>query len=66
MRGQGMKTVLVGMAAALALAAAPAQAQERATAEVHGDTPGAVDIARVLCEALKDNEIAVAPFKTPK
>lgn len=36
-----MKTVLMGMAAALALAAVPAHAQERATAEVHGDTPGA-------------------------
>jgi UPF0271 protein len=31
---------------------------------IHGDTPGAVDIARVLRAALKDNGIAVAPFKT--
>jgi UPF0271 protein len=33
---------------------------------IHGDTPGAVDIARVLCKALKDNDIAIAPFKTAK
>ena len=33
---------------------------------IHGDTPGAVDIARVLRKALKDNGIAVAPFKTAK
>ena len=33
---------------------------------IHGDTPGAVDIARVLRKALKDNGIEVAPFKTAK
>jgi UPF0271 protein len=33
---------------------------------IHGDTPGAVDIARVLCKALTDNDIAIAPFKTAK
>ena len=33
---------------------------------IHGDTPGAVDIARVLCKALRDNDIAIAPFKTAK
>jgi UPF0271 protein len=33
---------------------------------IHGDTPGAVEIARVLRKALKDNGIAVAPFKTAK
>ena len=32
----------------------------------HGDTPGAVDIARGLRKALKDNKIDVAPFKTAK
>jgi UPF0271 protein len=31
---------------------------------IHGDTPGAVDIARGLRQALKDAGIAVAPFKT--
>jgi 5-oxoprolinase (ATP-hydrolysing) subunit A len=31
---------------------------------IHGDTPGAVDIARGLRKALKDNGIEVAPFKT--
>jgi UPF0271 protein len=30
---------------------------------IHGDTPGAVDIARVLRKALADTGIAVAPFK---
>src|ERR1700692_4286459 len=30
---------------------------------IHGDTPGAVDIARDLRKALKDAGIAVAPFK---
>ncbi|GAB1716281.1 MAG: LamB/YcsF [Nitrobacter sp.] len=33
---------------------------------IHGDTPGAVEIARILCKALRDNDIAVAPFKTAK
>jgi UPF0271 protein len=31
---------------------------------IHGDTPGAVDIARDVREALKQAGIAVAPFKT--
>src|SRR5436305_7840776 len=31
---------------------------------IHGDTPGAVDIARGVRQALKDAGIAVAPFKT--
>jgi len=31
---------------------------------IHGDTPGAVDIARRVRQALKDAGIAVAPFKT--
>ena len=30
---------------------------------IHGDTPGAVDIARVLRKGLADARIAVAPFK---
>src|SRR5438477_8513633 len=30
---------------------------------IHGDTPGAVDIARGVRQALKDSGIAVAPFK---
>ena len=30
---------------------------------IHGDTPGAVDIARGLRQALKDQGIEVAPFK---
>ena len=30
---------------------------------IHGDTPGAVDIARGVRQALKDAGIAVAPFK---
>jgi len=30
---------------------------------IHGDTPGAVDIARGVRQALKDVGIAVAPFK---
>ena len=30
---------------------------------IHGDTPGAVDIARGVRQALKDQGIAVAPFK---
>src|SRR6185312_7896810 len=30
---------------------------------IHGDTPGAVNIARALRKALKDNGIAVAPFR---
>ena len=29
---------------------------------IHGDTPGAVDIARAVRQALKDNGIAVKPF----
>ncbi len=33
---------------------------------IHGDTPGAVEIARVLRKALKDNGIAVAPFRAMK
>jgi UPF0271 protein len=32
---------------------------------IHGDTPGAVEIARDLRQALKDSNIAVAPFKRP-
>ena len=31
---------------------------------IHGDTPGAVDIARGVRQALKDAGIDVAPFKT--
>src|SRR6202453_2417741 len=31
---------------------------------IHGDTPGAVDIARGVRKALKDGGIEVAPFKT--
>jgi UPF0271 protein len=31
---------------------------------IHGDTPGAVDIARGVRQALKDGGIEVAPFKT--
>jgi UPF0271 protein len=30
---------------------------------IHGDTPGAVDIARGVRKALKDGGIEVAPFK---
>jgi UPF0271 protein len=30
---------------------------------IHGDTPGAVDIARSVRKALKDAGIEVAPFK---
>jgi UPF0271 protein len=30
---------------------------------IHGDTPGAVDIARGVRKALKDAGIDVAPFK---
>jgi UPF0271 protein len=30
---------------------------------IHGDTPGAVDIARGVRQALKDGGIEVAPFK---
>ncbi len=30
---------------------------------IHGDTPGAVDIARGVRQALKDAGIDVAPFK---
>jgi 5-oxoprolinase (ATP-hydrolysing) subunit A len=33
------------------------------TACVHGDAPGAVDIARGVRQALKDSGIEVAPFK---
>jgi UPF0271 protein len=33
---------------------------------IHGDTPGAVNIARTLRKALKDNGIAVAPFRAMK
>src|SRR3984957_15082921 len=33
---------------------------------IHGDTPGAVDIARGVRQALKDAGIDVAPFKTVK
>ncbi len=33
---------------------------------IHGDTPGAVNIARALRKALKDNGIAVAPFRVMK
>jgi UPF0271 protein len=32
---------------------------------IHGDTPGAVDIARGVRKALKDAGIDVAPFKKP-
>jgi len=31
---------------------------------IHGDTPGAVDIARCIRQALKNAKIDVAPFKT--
>ena len=30
---------------------------------IHGDTPGAVDVARGFRQALKDRGIEVAPFK---
>jgi len=30
---------------------------------IHGDTPGAVEIARGVRKALKDGGIEVAPFK---
>ena len=30
---------------------------------IHGDTPGAVEIARGVRQALKDGGIEVAPFK---
>ena len=30
---------------------------------IHGDTPGAVDIARGVRQALKDAGVGVAPFK---
>jgi 5-oxoprolinase (ATP-hydrolysing) subunit A len=30
---------------------------------IHGDTPGAVEIARGVRKALKENGIKVAPFK---
>jgi UPF0271 protein len=30
---------------------------------IHGDTPGAVNIARDVRQALKDSGIEVAPFK---
>lgn len=33
---------------------------------VHGDTPDAVNIARALRKALKDNDIAVVPFRARK
>jgi UPF0271 protein len=33
---------------------------------IHGDTPGAVSIARALRKALKDNGIDVAPFRAMK
>jgi UPF0271 protein len=33
---------------------------------IHGDTPGAVNIARALRKALKDNGIEVAPFRAVK
>ena len=32
---------------------------------IHGDTPGAVEIARGVRKALKDAGIEVAPFKGP-
>src|SRR4051794_32848571 len=32
---------------------------------IHGDTPGAVDIARGVRQALKENGIDVAPFARP-
>jgi UPF0271 protein len=31
---------------------------------IHGDTPGAVDIARGVRQALKDAGVEVVPFKT--
>jgi UPF0271 protein len=33
---------------------------------IHGDTPGAINIARALRKALKDNGIEVAPFRAVK
>ena len=33
---------------------------------IHGDTPDAVGIARTVRQALKDNGIAVAPFRAMK
>jgi 5-oxoprolinase (ATP-hydrolysing) subunit A len=33
---------------------------------IHGDTPGAVEIGRGVRQALKDNGIDVAPFKTAR
>ncbi len=35
---------------------------EADTVCIHGDTPGAVDIARAVRQALKDNGIEVRPF----
>jgi UPF0271 protein len=32
---------------------------------IHGDTPGAVDIARGVRQGLKENGIEVAPFARP-
>lgn len=39
---------------------------EPATVCIHGDTPGAVDIARVLRSRLEEAGITIAPFATPK
>jgi UPF0271 protein len=33
---------------------------------IHGDTPGAVDIARKIREELERNGIKVAPFSSPR
>ena len=33
---------------------------------IHGDTPGAADIARGIRKALKDARVEVAPFKTAR
>ena len=33
---------------------------------IHGDTPGSVNIARAVKQALKDAGIDVAPFKTAR
>ena len=38
---------------------------EPATLCIHGDTPGAVEIARGLRTALEENGVTIAPFAQP-
>ena len=38
---------------------------EPATLCIHGDTPGAVEIARGLRAALEENGVTIAPFTNP-